>query len=210
MLHVPTGLYSLLAIAPLPFVSQIWRRSWPCKCLLSETEPLINPCKIKPEKHSAKQSPHRVRVELQAAEELRTKLSSFSYLAYDVFLLPHFSAQPPTSRESRLGKSWELGIHSPLKPKSDLVLAIALKLIKPCQSCEATKPLLHFILRAQEMLCFSRPVCEGAIYRPDFCARLKCPPVEPETLRANRASLFVRDLCNSECARLTTELLGSI
>lgn len=81
------------------------------------------------------------------------------------FSSPHFLAQPPTFRDSQAGwrpwsgKSWELGIHSPLKPESDFVSAISLKLIKSCQSYEATKLLLYFILCVQEMLCFSRPVC---------------------------------------------------
>lgn len=136
------------------------------------------------------------------------------------FFSPHFSAQPPTFRDSqagwrpRSGKSWELGIHSPLKPESDFVSAISLKLIKSCQSYEATKLLLYFVLCVQEMLCFSRPVCvRVARCGCDFQAWFLCQcemslstAWDPQSLPNHH---FCEDLCNPECARLTTELLLS-
>lgn len=137
------------------------------------------------------------------------------------FFSPHFSAQPSTFRDSQAGwrpwsdKSWELGIRTPLKPEGDFVLAISLKLIKSCQSCEATKLLLYSILCVQEMLCFSGPLCVrlggcGCDFQAWFLCQCETSPSTSETLRAYLTIIFVRNLCNSECARLTTEVLVSI
>lgn len=142
----------------------MWR-SWSCQCLLSD---------------STKESPHRVRVELQAAKELCIKLNygySFLSLASDVFLFS-LSAQPPTFRDSQAGlrlqagKSWKTGTHSPSKLESDFVLPISLKLshanlVKLQNWCF----ILSCVFRR-----FSKPVCQGewldvgAIFTPDFCA----------------------------------------
>lgn len=62
---------------------------------------------------------------------------------------------------------------------------------------------------------FSKPVCQGewvdvgAIFMPDFCASVECPPIQFEALRVYLTIIFVWNLCNPECARLTSGLLLS-
>lgn len=73
--------------------------------------------------------------------------------------------------------------------------------------------MLYFILCVQEILSFSKPVCQGewldvgAIFTLDFYASVKCPPVQFKAFRTHLTIIFVRNLCNPECARLTTGLL---
>lgn len=79
-----------------------------------------------------------------------------------------FQRQPGLRLQA--GKSWKIGIHSPSKLESDFVLAYFFE-VKSCQSCEATELMLYFILGVQEILCFSKPVCQGdvgAIFTPDL------------------------------------------
>lgn len=159
---------------------------------------------------------------MQEGKELCLKLSngySFLSLASDVFIFSSLSAQLPTFRDSQAGlrlqagKSWKIGIFF-FKTRKWVCFSYFFE-VKSCQSCEATELMLYFILRVQEILCFSKPVCQGewlsvgAIFTPDFCASVKCPPIQFKAFRTHLTIIFVRNLCNPECARLTTGLLLS-